>query len=99
MEVYNYSTKAWQTVTTNTTSSNCSTADCTLSGVVTAAGTQSYYEQIGTDFYLYVRVWQYENSSAETLLTDYFNVGFENTGTQLRGGARFLNTVKSGFDL
>ncbi|MBA2278953.1 hypothetical protein H0V99_00740 [Candidatus Saccharibacteria bacterium] len=99
MEVYNFTTKTWDNLATDSASSNCSTADCTISAAVNNAQQQIYYEAIGTDFWLNVRVWQYENTSAETLKTDYFGVTFENTGSQIRHGTRFLNGLESGFDL
>jgi hypothetical protein len=97
-QVYNQRTKVWDTMTTDSASSNCSSADCSIT-IQTTGDPQDYYESVGTDWWAYFRVWQYENSSAETLKTDYFNVGFELTGAQLRHGSRFLNDVESGFDL
>jgi hypothetical protein len=100
LQVYNHTTRAWETLATDSTSSDCNTVDCSLSGNVPGVQQYSYYEGDSSgSYWLSVRVWQYENASAETLKTDAFSTVFENTGSQLRGGNRFLNSLESGFDL
>lgn len=99
MEAYNFSTRAWESIASDTSTSDCNTVDCTLTATINNVSQQSYYDWYDSSWWLNIRVWQYENASAETLKTDYFNVGFENTGSQLRGGARFLNGIESGLDL
>ncbi|MDP3723286.1 MAG: hypothetical protein Q8R91_07310 [Candidatus Omnitrophota bacterium] len=74
LQVYRFgTTNAWENVTTNT--SCAADTDCTLTG--SPSGTLSeYYEADGSNYWLYVRLWQYENAAAETLKTDSFAVSF-----------------------
>ena len=99
LQVYNITTNAWENVATDSASSDCNTVDCTLTGLVPNVAQQSYYEGVDSDFWLYIRVWQYENTSSQTLKTDFIGTTFENTGSMLRTGNRFLNGAESGFDL
>ncbi|MDO8269232.1 MAG: hypothetical protein Q7T54_01010 [Candidatus Levybacteria bacterium] len=74
MEVYRFgSTNAWEALASDTTSSNCSTADCTVSA--TAAGTASeYFEADGSNYWTYLRVYQIgDGSTTVTLKSDYIS--------------------------
>ncbi|NIN35886.1 MAG: hypothetical protein GTO60_12670 [Gammaproteobacteria bacterium] len=78
MEVYRFgTTDAWDKVSldTDTCSSADANADCTLSGHISASKSE-YYEQDGSNYWIYFRVWQTENTASETLKTDSFNVSF-----------------------
>jgi hypothetical protein len=97
MQLYNFTNGTWDTVATDSSSSNCSTANCTLKYHYNSKGAShiDYYQNVSNSFNIYARVWQYENSSSETLKTDYFNIAFDNTGNRLYLGKRFINGVKT----
>jgi hypothetical protein len=75
LQVYRFgTTNAWETVTTDSVSTDCNTADCTLTG--TPSGTASeYFESDGSNYWSYFRVYQSSNTSTETLKTGYFTLG------------------------
>jgi hypothetical protein len=97
MQLYNFTIGTWDTVATDSSSSNCSTANCTLKYQYNSKGAShiDYYQNVSNNFNIYARVWQYENSSSETLKTDYFYIAFDNTGNRLYLGKRFINGVKT----
>jgi len=77
LEIYRAgTTNAWEPVQTDSTTSDCNTTDCTLSGTVSTNLSQYYHDQDGTDYWTYYRVWQTDGSAAQTLKTDQFSVTF-----------------------
>jgi hypothetical protein len=87
LEIYRYgSTNAWEALATDTTSSNCNTADCLLSG--TSSGPPSEYFRLEDGIYWFnVRIYQKETSSSMTLKTDELSARI--TGQRLRNGRSF----------
>jgi hypothetical protein len=99
LEIYRFgTTNAWVSLATDTTSSDCSTADCALSG--TATGTESdYYESDGQGgYWVHVRVYQESHTTAINFRTDVLNY-IDRTTEQLRFGNSVIDGVESGFDL
>ncbi len=87
LEVYRFgSTNAWESISTNTVCA--ANADCVLTGA--PAGTLSeYYEADGSNYWVYFRVSQNENASAETLYTNSFFIIAPTTDQLLRHGQWF----------
>ncbi len=71
LQVYRFgTTNAWETVTTYSTA-GCSTDNCGLNGQ--PSGTPSeYFETIGSDYWIYFRIYQTENTSSITFKLDSF---------------------------
>jgi hypothetical protein len=87
LEIYRYgSTNAWETLATNTTSSNCNTADCSLSGASNGPPAEYFRLEDGV-YWFNVRIYQEETSSSITLKTDELSATI--TGQRLRTGRSF----------
>ena len=83
MEVYNFTTNAWEALspyTTDTCAAEGASTDCTMSDA--PSGTMSdYYEADGSNYWVYFRSWQVKHTASETLKTDSFSVSFGGTPT------------------
>jgi hypothetical protein len=92
LQVYRFgTTNAWETITSDTASSDCNTADCSLSGA--PSGTVSeYFELEGSEYWVYFRVYQQAHTTAINFKVDKFNA--QTTEQRLRGGRTFENGVR-----
>lgn len=96
LQIYRFgTTDGWETIKTDTASTDCSTDNC----VITAqpSGTVGeYYDADGSDHWTYLRIWQYEDTTGSiTFETD----GFKATQTRqmLRHGRFFQGGVDQPF--
>jgi hypothetical protein len=104
MQVYNTSTKAWEALspyTTDTCAAQGANTDCEITDGPTTS-LSNYYEADGSNYWIYFRVWQTENTAAETLKSDLISVAFTGAGgvttdVQMRHGTWFNNGTKQGF--
>ena len=72
MVVYRFgTTNAWETLASNTTSADCSTADCTVTGTPAGTANESF-EAEGSSSWASFRLWQSKSTASETLETDRF---------------------------
>lgn len=95
LEIFRFgSTNAWETLATNTTSSNCDTVDCSLSGMPTGT-LGEYFESDSGEYWVHIRVYQVQGSSSINFRLDSFDSYI--TGGQLRGGQRFEDEVRTPF--
>jgi hypothetical protein len=92
LQVYRFgTTNAWEDVASNTTSSDCNSDNCTVSGM--PSGTPSeYFEGSPGNYVTYFRVYQVKGSSAITFKTDTFHMVMNNT--LMRHGSAFRGLIK-----
>jgi hypothetical protein len=96
LQVYRFgTTNAWETVASNTTSADCSTVNCSVSGMPTGTASE-YFEADGSNYWIYFRVWQYESASSLTFKTDYFDA--ISLKEQMRHGTSFESGAKRPFN-
>jgi hypothetical protein len=87
LEIYRYgSTNAWETLASDTTASNCNTADCKLTGVATGPPSEYFRLEDGV-YWFNIRVYQIEHTTSMTLKTDELSARI--TGQRLRNGRTF----------
>lgn len=97
LEVYRFgTTNAWEALSSDTTASNCDTIDCTISGQPSGT-TSEYFEADGSEYWVHIRVYQIEGTSAINFRVDSFDSYV--TGGQLRGGQRFEGETRTPFRL
>jgi hypothetical protein len=92
LQVYRFgTTNAWETITSDTASTDCNTVDCVLSGA--PSGTVSeYFELEDGRYWVYFRVYQEAHTTAINFKVDKFNA--QTTEQRLRGGRTFENGVR-----
>ncbi|HEX9679325.1 MAG TPA: hypothetical protein VGA08_01780 [Candidatus Saccharimonadales bacterium] len=88
-------TNAWETITTDSASSDCSSANCSISG--SPSGTVSEYYQAESAYYwIYFRLYQTE-SGASPLSLSLDNFISSQTGQLLRHGRSFREGQSGGY--
>lgn len=87
LQVYRFgTTNAWETVVSDTASTDCNTGDCSLSGTPSGTATE-YFQTSGSEYWAYFRVYQVQSTSSITFKVDKFSAAI--TSQRLRGGRVF----------
>ena len=92
LQVYRFgTTNAWETIASDTTSIDCNTVDCVLTGAATGTVSE-YFEVDGSEYWTYFRVYQEAHTTAINFKVDKFSA--EITGQRLRGGRIFEDGIR-----
>jgi hypothetical protein len=93
MEVYRFgTTNAWENVGTDSSSTDCKTKNCILSGIPSGTASE-YFETIDGKYWMYTRIYQVgDGSTSITFKVDQFNAA--QTSVNLKYGSFFLEGVK-----
>jgi hypothetical protein len=96
LEVYRFgTTNGWESLASDTASSNCNTGDCTLSG--TPSGTPTdYFETDGSEYWVYFRVYQRAHTTSINFKVDKMSA--TTTSQRLRGNRVFEGGISKPFE-